>query len=58
MKKNKIKKEVIRSMIEFEKTFFPKAFEKKESENILDAHELGIKWAKESLEKVKSLLEK
>lgn len=43
--------------MEFEKAYFPKAVQEKETEFIEDQTELGIYWAKNSLEEVKKDLE-
>ncbi|PKP57572.1 MAG: hypothetical protein CVT88_08720 [Candidatus Altiarchaeales archaeon HGW-Altiarchaeales-1] len=56
MKKNKNKKETYVSMIEFEKKFFPKSFEKRMKERITDARAIGINSAKESLDKIREHL--
>lgn len=51
-------KQAFHSMIEFEKEFFPKSFEKRISEKFTDARALGASLAKESLDKIKNRLEK
>jgi len=56
MNKNKKKKQVYRSMMEFEKRFFPKSFQKRMAEKPTDAQVLGVSLAKESLEKIKGRL--
>ena len=56
--RSKKKKQVFRSMTEFEREFLPKAFEKRMSEMPTDAHALGISLAKESLEKIRERLGK
>jgi len=53
---NKKKKQVYRSMMEFEKRFFPKSFEKRMAEKPTDAQALGVSLAKESLEKIRRRL--
>ncbi len=53
--KNKEKK-VFCSLIEIKKEYLPKSFEKQESIESKDARELGINWAKESLNKIKNEL--
>ena len=58
MNRNKKKKQVIQSMIEFEKKYFPKSFEKRMSEKPTDARALGICLAKESLDKIRKRLAK
>jgi hypothetical protein len=55
MAKNE-KKRVFCSMDEFMKTYFPKSFEKLAARKSEDAHDLGIHWAKESLDKIKDQL--
>jgi len=49
----KSKKQAYRSMIEFEKKFFPKSFEKRMSEQLTDPQALGISLAKESLDRIR-----
>ncbi len=49
-------KRVFYSMIEFKKRYLPKSFEKQESEKPKDVRELGIIWAKESMEKIRNEL--
>ena len=56
MKKDKKKKRTYRSMVEFEKKFFPKSFEKRTIERPTDAQDLGISLAKESLDKIREQL--
>ena len=56
MNKNKKKKQVYRSMMEFEKRFSPKSFEKRMAEKPTDAQALGVSLAKESLGKIKGRL--
>lgn len=58
MNKSIEKKQVFRSMTEFEREFLPKAFKKRMSEKPTDAHALGISLAKESLEKIREQLSK
>lgn len=55
MNRNK-RKQVFRSMMEFEKKFFPTSFERKMAENPTDAHALGVSLAKESLERIRERL--
>ncbi|MFZ2410986.1 MAG: hypothetical protein WAW23_05410 [Candidatus Methanoperedens sp.] len=55
MKKHDEKKK-IRSMEDFEKTYFPKSFEKQISDESENSHDLGIGWAKEYLDKIKDQL--
>ena len=54
-RKNRKKKQVFRSMREFEKEFFPKSFDKKVTRKPRDAQALGISLAKESFEKIGSI---
>lgn len=56
MKRNKEKKKVIHSMVEFERKFLPKSYEKKMVQKPKDAHALGVSLAKESLEKIRERL--
>ena len=56
MNKNKKKKQVYRSMMEFEKRFFPKSFEKRMAEKPTDAQVLGVSLARESLGKIRRRL--
>jgi len=56
MKKSEEKKQVIRSMRDFERIYFPKSFEKRLSEKETDAETIGVTWAKESCERVKELI--
>ncbi len=58
MNESKKEKQVIHSMKEFEKKYFPKSFEKKTAEEPTDAHALGISMAKESLDKIRARLAK
>lgn len=58
MNKGKKKKQAYRSMVEFEKEFFPKSFEKRMAEKPTDAQALGVNLAKESLEKIRGRLAK
>jgi len=46
------KKQIYRSMKEFEKEFSPKSLEKREAEKPTDAQALGVSLAKESFEKI------
>ncbi len=48
---------VFYSMIEFKKKYLPKSFEKQIFNESKDTHDLGISWAKESLDKIKDQLE-
>ncbi len=50
------KKKLFCSSIEFKKTYFPKSFEKQATKESENAHNLGIRWAKESLDKIKDQL--
>lgn len=58
MNGNRKEKQVFHSIMEFEKKYFPKSFEKKTLEKPTDARALGIGLAKESLDKIKILLAK
>ena len=56
-KKGKIKKkETFCSITEIKKRYLPRSFEKKLSEESENARELGIIWAKESIDKIKAQL--
>lgn len=46
------KKQVFRSLMEFEKQFLPKSFAKKKEKARMDADTLGTNFAKESLDKI------
>ncbi|MFZ3384584.1 MAG: hypothetical protein WA144_11725 [Candidatus Methanoperedens sp.] len=52
------KKKVFCSSIDFEKTYFPKSFEKQAAKESEDAYNLGIRWAKESLDKIKGQIQR
>ena len=56
MNKSKKKKQVFHAMMEFEKKYFPRSFEKKMAEKPTNAHDLGIWLAKESVDKIRSRL--
>ena len=56
MNKNKRGKKVFRSMMEFEKKYFPKSFKKRMAEKPTDARALGINLAKESLNRIRRQL--
>ena len=56
MDKSKEKKQEVRSMMEFERKFLPKSFEKRMAEKPTDAHALGVSLAKESLDKIRRQL--
>ena len=60
MVKKVISKEdkALSSMIEFKKIYLPKSFEKKMAEKSKNTRNLGISWAKESLDKIRDELEK
>ncbi len=49
-------KKVFCSMIEFKKEYFPKSSEKQIPNEPKNARDLGIRWAKESLDKIKDQL--
>ena len=46
-------KKTFYSITEFKKRYLPKSFEKQMSEISKDAQDLGIIWAKESMDKIK-----
>jgi len=52
MERSKKKKQVYKSMREFEEKFFPKSFRKQSTEVPADARALGISLAKESLDTI------
>ncbi|MEA2074127.1 MAG: hypothetical protein U9O85_00050 [Euryarchaeota archaeon] len=52
MNRSKKKKQIFRTMMEFERKYFPKSFEKRMAEKPTDAHALGISLAKESLDTI------
>ena len=52
MERSKKKKQVYKSMREFEEKFFPKSFRKQPTEVPADARALGISLAKESLDTI------
>jgi hypothetical protein len=56
MNRGEKEKQIFRIMMEFEKKYFPKSFEKRMAEKPSDAHALGISLAKESLDKIKRQL--
>ncbi|MEK6921448.1 MAG: hypothetical protein AABX82_06185 [Nanoarchaeota archaeon] len=58
MNRNEKKKQIYRSMAEFEKENFPKSFKKRMAERLTDAKALGISLAKESLNEIRSQLAK
>ncbi|MCK4295765.1 MAG: hypothetical protein KAW56_17755 [Candidatus Marinimicrobia bacterium] len=58
MEGSKKKKQVYKSMKEFEEKFFPKSFRKKSTEFPSDARALGIRSARESLSTVRRQLSK
>lgn len=58
MNRNEKKKQICRSMAEFEKKFLPKSFEKRMAERPTDAQDLGVSLAKESLNKIRNQLAK
>ncbi|MFH1940558.1 MAG: hypothetical protein ABIL68_00540 [bacterium] len=47
-------KKVFKSMLEFEKYFFPNYHQQQMKQKPEDAHMLGVEWAKETLEKIKN----
>ena len=56
MNKNGKRKQIYRSMKEFEKEFLPKSFKERMAEKPTDAQALGVSLAKESLEKIRRRL--
>lgn len=52
MNRSKRGKQTLGSMMEFERKYFPKSFEKRMAEKPTDARALGISLAKESLDKI------
>lgn len=58
MNVNRAKKRgrVLHSMIEFEREFFPRSFEKRRTATQTDAHAQGISLANESLDKIRQQL--
>jgi len=58
MNRSKKKKQILRSMTEFAKEYFPKSFEKRMAEKLTDARAIGIDLAKESLNKIRTQLAK
>jgi len=55
MGRNKKKEQVYRSNEEFERKFYPK-FYKEKLEESMDNHQLAVKYADESLEKIRRRL--
>jgi len=45
-------------MAEFKKEYLPKSFENQISKESNDTYELGISWAKESVDKIRTQLQK
>ena len=58
MNRVKEKNQVFRSMIEFEKKYFPKSFGKRIAEKPTDAHALGISLSTETLNKIRRQMSK
>jgi len=58
MVNGKKKKQVYKSMEEFEEEFFPKSFRKQSSEVPVDARAIGISLARESLDTIRRRLSK
>jgi len=54
MNNRKQRKMVFRSLMEFEKAYFPKAFEREIMQNYTDAESLGAILAKQTLEKIET----
>jgi len=55
MKKSS-EKQIYRTMLEFEKEFFPKSFKERMAEKPTDAQALGVSLAKESLQRIERKL--
>lgn len=51
-------RKVFRSIAQIRKEYFPESFEKQKSIKPKNAHDTGIRWAKESLDKIKDELDK
>ena len=58
MEKSKKKKQVYKSMREFEEKFFPESFRKQSTEVPTDARTLGVSLARESLDMIRRRLSK
>lgn len=58
MKKKNKKSQVFHSLMEVEKKYFPKAFEKKMAQKPEDARAMGTQAAKESLKRIAEQLAK
>jgi len=56
MNKDKGGGKVFRSMMEFEKRYFPKSLKRRMAEKPTDARALGISLARESLDRIKRQL--
>ena len=58
MNGNRKEMRVFHSIMEFEKEYFPKSFEKRMEKKLTDARALGSSLAKESLDKIRTRLAK
>jgi len=58
MNRGKEKNQTFRSMMEFEKKYFPKSFKKRMTEKPTDAHDLGISLSMETLNKIRRQMSK
>lgn len=58
MNRDKEKKQVFRSMMEFEKKYFPKSFKKRMTEKPTDARALGISLSTDTLDKIRRQMSK
>jgi hypothetical protein len=54
MNKSKHKKQIFHSLMEFEKKYLPKSFEKRMAEKPTNAQAIGIRLAKQSLDKIRA----
>jgi len=58
MNRGKEKKQVFRSLMEFEKKYFPKSFKKRMTEKPTDARALGISLSTDTLDKIRRQMSK
>ena len=58
MNRGKEKKQAVRSMMEFEKQYFPKSFKRKTAEKPTDARALGISLSTDTLDKIRRQMRK
>lgn len=58
MERGKKKKQVYKSMREFNEEFFPKSFRKQSTEVPTNVHALGVSLARESLDTIRRRLSK